>query len=356
MRKYLFPLLLTLAILSQACTPSTPDTSPTAVPGDPTQSPVLTEVPAQPSSEVTATETAPAVVVAVSHVDVPAGGTSDRLTAHDQDNAFFFENKTARSGDEFYKNEFERPFTANDMAYLPDLDIVNFSITNDDKFFYVQVSVAALDAATQSLTGSYGVEIDRNADGRAEILIVTRPPYGAGFTAENVAVYLDKNGDVGGDRLNRPDTFASDGFETVVFDLSANKYPEGDTDFAWVRQTQDGSLPAIEVAFKSWMFETNQAFMWSVDASEATISPSMMYYQDHFTAEEAGSARKDDPNYPVKSLWGVDNTCRFSQGFDTTGNEPFGCFVVGASSEIVSAPSADLTCAQYAELCNRLPK
>jgi hypothetical protein len=241
------------------------------------------------------------------------------------------------------------------MAYLPDLDIVNFSITSDVNFFYVNISMVELDPATQSLTGYYGVEIDRNADGRAEVLLTTRPPYSTGFTADNMAVYLDADGDVGGEIINRPDGFPANGFETTVFDLSRGIYPEGNSDLAWVRQTTDGTLPAVEIAFARWMFrDGGESFMWSVLADDAVIDPALLYYNDSFTSEQAGAANTDDPNYPIKELAAMDNTCRVPLGFQASGNEPLGCFVKSGESEAKAAPTAEgptSTCALFATLC-----
>ena len=255
------------------------------------------------------------------HITIPSAGTSDRATAHDNENSLFFDTKKVKTGDEFYKNRFERPFTSVDMAYLPDLDIVNFSITSDENFFYIKISMVSLDKLTQSLTGSYGVEIDRNADGRAEILLTTRPPYTTEFSADNATAYLDVNSDVGGNIINRPDDFGSDGFETTIFDLSQGVYPEGDPDLVWVRQTTDSDLPAVEIAFEKWIFKDGkEAFMWSVLSSDVAIDPATLYYHDHFTAEQAGAANTDDPNYPIKDLAAMDNTCRVPLGFQATGN------------------------------------
>jgi hypothetical protein len=299
----------------------------------------------------------PQIVVApVTHVTIPSAGTSDRATAHDNENSLFYDTKKVKTGDEFYKNRFERPFTSVDMAYLPDLDIVNFSITSDEKFFYVNISMVGLDPATQSLTGFYGVEIDRNADGRAEVLLTTRSPYTAEFTADNVAAYLDVNGDVGGEIINRPDSFASDGFETTVFDLVRGVYPAGDPDLVWVRQTTDGTLPAVEIAFERRMFKDGaEAFMWSVLSSDSAIDPASLYYHDHFTPEQAGAANTDDPNYPIKALAALDNTCRVPLGFQAVGDEPLGCFVKSGETEAKAVPFAggpDSTCAQFIELCS----
>jgi hypothetical protein len=241
---------------------------------------------------------------------------------------------------------------------LPDLDIVNFSITSDENFFYIKISMVDIDTATQLLTGSYGIEIDRNADGRAEILLTTRPPYTTEFSADNVSAYLDVNSDVGGNTINRPDDFVSDGFEKTIFDLSQNVYPAGDPDLVWVRQTTDSDLPAVEIAFEKWIFKDGkEAFMWSVLSSDVPIDPATLYYHDYFTAEEAGAANTDDPNYPLKNLAAVDNTCRVPLGFQAIGNEPLGCYVKGGEAEAKATPSADgadSTCGQFIELCAKV--
>ena len=310
------------------------------------------------TSAVQPTVTPQPVIVPVTHVTIPSAGTSDRATAHDNENSLFFDTKKVKTGDEFYKNRFERPFTSVDMAYLPDLDIVNFSITSDEKFFYIKISMVSLDKLTESLTGYYGVEIDRNADGRAEILLTTRPPYTTEFSADNAMAYLDVNGDVGGNNINRPDNFGSDGFETTAFDLSKGVYPEGDPDLVWVRQTTDSDLPAVELAFEKWIFNVGkEAFMWSVLTSDAAIDPATLYYHDHMTAEEAGAANTDDPNYPLKNLAAMDNTCRVPLGFQAIGNETLGCYVKDGETEAKDTPSAegtDSTCGQFIELCAKV--
>ncbi|MCC7119056.1 MAG: hypothetical protein IT310_11065 [Anaerolineales bacterium] len=347
--------LTILAMVLQAC--STPVTETPSSVTEPaatnavadTATPVATEV-APPATEAAPTENP------IDHANIPTTGITDRATAHDNDNALTFDTKVVRSGDEFLRNRFERPFTANEMNYLPDLDIVNFSIISDDTFFYVKLSFVSLDAATQMLTGSYGVEIDRNGDGRAEILFVTHGPYTDQFSADNVTVYLDVNGDVGGSKINRPDDYPGDGFETTIFDLSQNIYPKDDPDLAWVRLATDGSLPAVEIAYKKWIFGGRESFMWSADASGLLLNPSKLYVQDFMTAEQAGAANNQDPNYPIKELSAFDNTCRVSLGFNVTGLEPLGCFVKPPDGERMSEPISagpDSTCGQYAELCAR---
>ena len=170
--------------------------------------------------------------------------------------------------------------------------------------------------------------------------------------------YLDINGDVGGAIINRPDNYASDGFEAKIFDLSQGIYPEGDPDFVWVRQTTDIDLPAVEIAFEKSIFKDGkEAFMWSVLSNDVAIDPSIFYYHDHFTPEQAGAANTDDPNYPLKALAALDNTCRVPLGFQATGSEPLGCYVSGGEAEAKAIPTADgphSTCGQFVELCSRM--
>lgn len=351
------PTLLALVILVTACSQPAADT---AVPAAVATIAPASEVPAviETAPTVPPTLEPQTVIEPVAHLIIPSTGTSDRATAHDNENSLFFDTKKVKTGDEFYKNRFERPFTSVNMDYLPDLDIVNFSITSDENFFYINISMVEPDPATQSLTGFYGVEIDRNADGRAELLLTTRPPYSAEFTADNVAAHLDVNSDVGGNIINRPDDFASDGFEATLFDLSHGIYPAGNPDLVWVRQTTDGTLPAVEIAFQRQMFKDGrESFMWSVLSSDAAIDPMRLYYQDSYTAEQAGAANTDDPNYPIKELAAMDNTCRVPLGFQATGNEPLGCFVKGGEIEAKATPSAEganSTCGQFIELCSNL--
>ncbi len=353
MRKIIPLLLIMVAMLLQACSEVAPPTAivDTAEPTAIASAAALVTPEIAPTAEATS-----APIVPVAHTTIPSAGTSDRATAHDNENSLFFDTKKIKAGDEFYKNRFERPYTSVDMAYLPDLDIVNFSITSDENFFYIKISMVGLDSGTQSLTGYYGVEIDRNADGRAEILLTTRPSYTAEFSADNVAAYLDINSDVGGSNINRPDDFASDGFEAIIFDLGRGAYPEEDPDLVWVRQTTDSDLPAVEIAFEKWIFKDGKAaFMWSVLSSDVAVDPTILYYHDHFTAEQAGAGNTDDPNYPFKDLAAVDNTCRVPLGFQAVGNEPLGCYVKGGEVEAKVTPSAEganSTCGQFVELCS----
>lgn len=337
-----------IAILLQACsTPVTATNLPMTEPAS--ESVTETQPPTEPASPATTELSTPNPSIA--HELIPSEGITDRATSHDHDNALTFQTKNVRSGDEYFKNDLERPFTANEMEYLPALDIVNFSINSDDDFYYIRISLVDLNESSQSLTGFYGVEIDRNADGRAELLLAARPSYTEQFSADNVVVYMDVNGDVGGTKINRPDDYQSDGFETVVFDLSRDVHPS-DLDFAWVRQTVDGTFPAIEFAFKKWIFsDGREAFMWSTDASGSELNPATFYWHDFIAVEDAGAANVEDPNYPVKALSEFDSTCRVPLGVNVTGVEPLGCYVGAGEKEERGEINPDMNCEIFSALC-----
>jgi hypothetical protein len=324
-------------VLLQACGGSTPSA----------------EVVAEPtaSTEAVALESAPTLEPIV-HVDVPTAGTVARATAHDNENSATSGNKDVLFGDDFAKNRFERPFTANDMAYLPDIDIVDFSISSDENFFYIRIDLAGVDLASQTLTGFYGVEFDKNSDGRAEIFLVAIPPFQAQFTADNVYLFIDADGDVGGAKIANPDPAEGDGFESVLFDLKDGIHPE-DPDLAWVRFIDDDK-PAVEIAYKKWLFrDGNEKFMWSVDASDVFLDPALYDLHDTITEADAGSPTKSNPNYPIKGLSAVDNTCRVPFGFQANGTEPMGCSVNNVAPEQEGEPVE--FCSQFSSACERLP-
>ena len=297
------------------------------------QAPAATEAPIS----ITAIPTPEPIV----HTIFPAAGTRARATAHDNENSTTFDTKKVAGGDDFVRERYERPFTAGEMVYLPDIDIVDFSISSDDQFFYILISFVGLDLETQSLTGFYGVEIDRNADGRAEIMLTTSPPYGLEYTPDNVVLSVDLNGDVGGSKPSRPDDFEGNGFEGIIYDLSRNVFPDGDPDLAWVHQTTDGDHPAIEIAYRKWIFQGgDEAFMWNVISSDSPLDPTHIYFHDNLTEEQAGSPNTDNPNYPLKELAAMDNSCRVPLGFTAGGGEPMGCFVKGPERVIEEEPPA----------------
>lgn len=335
MKKYI-PLLIVFTLVLQGCG-GAPDAS-------------------TPASEAQATEAAvteSAIAEPIVHTVIPQGGLKARAYAHDHEESATSDKKNVTAGDEFRKNQFERPFTANEMTYLPDLDIVDFGITSDDQFFYISIIASGVDAVSGTMTGIYGVEVDRDFDGRAELMLGVLPPYSTEFTAENVVVLADLNGDIGGPTATRPDQgFEGNGYDGIIFDLSQNIHPD-DPDLAWVRFV-DGDRPSIEIAYRKWIFRGgDEQFMWNVFSfsAEQGLTPQGFNFHDSISDIEAGSPNKGDANYPIKELAAMDNTCRVPMGFNATGSEPLGCLVKGP--EIVVEEGDDAFCSQFAEVCSR---
>jgi hypothetical protein len=307
MRSKITSSLVILILATLACN------VPSGGPAEPTTPPELL----LPSATDTAVPTAAAIV----HLISPAQGTKHESTAHDNEESAFYDLKNVEFGDDFKINRFERPFTSVEMNYIPYIDIMDLEMTSDQNWYYVQIKLIGVDPATGGIHGVYGLEFDLDIDGRSEILILAEDP-GSEWSAERVRVYLDGNGDIGG-QGSTPDTaYTGNGYETMIFDSGQGEDP----DLAWARAVM-GNRPVAEFGFKKSLLRSYTKFMWSVLASASPIDPSKFYFNDTFTEEGAGSPNKKNAYYPVKELSAYDNTCRVPTGFDATGAEPLGCLV-----------------------------
>lgn len=305
--------LLILILASVAC--NIPSTAPVET-GDQVQestatvSVVNTEVPLP-------TSTAAPIV----HVVSPVSGSFHESTAHDNEESATFEAKDVRFGDAFETNRFERPFTLEDMTYLPYIDIFDFEMTSDANWYYVDVSMIGPDPSTGGASGTYGIEFDLDVDGRAEILLLVENP-STEWSTDRVKVYLDGNGDVGGAQSLPDPGFTGDGFETLIFDAGYGD----DADLAWAR-SEIKTRATVKFAFKKSLLRNYNTFMWSVFASKDTVDPGKFYFNDFYTEEAAGSPDKKNDFYPIKEIAAFDNSCRVPTGFQATGLEPLGCNV-----------------------------
>jgi hypothetical protein len=79
----------------------------------------------------------------------------------------------------------------------------------------------------------------------------------------------------------------------------------------------------VQFAFKRSL--SDPTFMLGVIADAGLKDVTGMDYNDHFTAQEAGSPVRDNQFYPLQALYAVDNVCRMSVGFNLRGDEPQGC-------------------------------
>ena len=267
----------------------------------------------------------------------PSSGIDTVARGHDNEESTSFAQKSIKDGELYDKNRFERPFTAKDMTYIPDVDIKDFNMLKDSNFYYAQIILTGLNPQKDNVTGYYGVEMDLNLDGRSDFLIITKSPLTSDWSREGVAAYLDSNGDVGGARPTHADSsYTGDGFDAALYDSGRGPEP----DMAWARAVTGPDKAIVEIAFKPSLLQNYQNyknFLFDVMASSTPLDPAKMYYSDSMSQTAAGSPIKGD-YYPLKGLSAFDNTCRIPVGFEATGSEPLGCFAVGPDKDPAPAP------------------
>jgi hypothetical protein len=226
------------------------------------------------------------------------------------------------NSDSFQVNLYERPFTAEAMDYQAHLDIVRAEIDSDPIWIYVAIFVEGI--PPEGSEAAYGVEIDVDIDGRGDYFIAGQTPPSSDWTTNGARAYFDANGDVGGLSVLRGDAPSPglDGYEDLLFDQGTGDDP----DAAWVRR-HPSNPNVIELAFKRSLIAEDAVFMWGVWADEGQREPGFLDYHDRFTLQQAGSPSISVPEYPLKELYSVDNTCRWGFGFEPVGNEPGVCFI-----------------------------
>ena len=223
---------------------------------------------------------------------------------------------SAAAGDDPETNLFERPFSQSGMVYRPDLDIRKAGLSHDSNFYYVRVSLAGAHPESNDLSqAAYAVELDTDLDGRGDYLVWAGGPCGSSWDTAGVLVYEDSNNDVG----ECPPDFAGCtscwGWLRQAGLLTRGLF---DPDAAWCRQMPDSQ---IWMAFKKSIIGNPEKFLWGAWADAGTRDPKKLDYNDSYTEEQAGSPIMDNPNYPVKAVSLVDNTCRESYGYEAEGNE-----------------------------------
>ncbi len=231
--------------------------------------------------------------------------------------------KQAYGGDEFLRGRFERPFDQA-MTYIPYIDIkqANMVRNKDNEFIYGIIFLQDNPTLKANEPFGFGLELDKDADGRGDYLIWTRLPQSTDWSVEGVSVWKDANTSIGGEKPMLCDApTRSDGYELKVFDAGVGEDP----DLAWSRTSPDDPKK-IEIAFKSAILETSPSFMWSAWAMLGADQFDRFDHNDYFTFAEAGSSMKSEPKYyPLKEMFALDNTCRSASGFLPKGNEPGLC-------------------------------
>jgi hypothetical protein len=302
MRRQPVLVFLFTAVLSLAgCNMPINRIQPTSIP--PTQMPT-------PSAEPAAT-----IPMVITHKDEPGGPVGKVYqTVHDQVDENTAPKKEAYGGDDFSLGKYERPFDQK-MNYMPLVDIVTVQMSREDPLWiYVLIKVDRPFASVPSAQPHYMVELDTNLDNRGDYLIVTGKPKSTEWSTDSVLVFTAPDFNIGGKVAVKPDPELSEG--AGYYEEIFNNGRGEDPDLAWSKFSRvDPSV--VLIAFKNSMVGGEKGgFVWLPWADEGIPNWSLFDFNDHFTLEQAGFPIKTDmKNYPLKALWGIDNTCRMPSGF-----------------------------------------
>lgn len=283
----------------------------------------------------------PLAAPAVEHQTTPNEPTGKYQTIHDQTSDRYAAENRAYSGDEFNLGRYERSFL-QDMTYLPFIDILKAEMNREDaEWIFVRIQVMSDPLNNLEDNPLFGVELDVDVNNRGEYLILASPPEGNEWTTDGVRVWFDLNKNIGGTKPVKPDGSGGDGYEDLFFDQGEG----GDPDLAWVRIAPAGP-EYMEIAFKRSLLGGEEVgkekFIWLPWAIGGFVEQSLFELNDHFTYDEAGSPmREHEAYYPLKALWGVDNTCRGASGFDPQPSNAGVCTIVEPVIEEPEAPSPD---------------
>jgi hypothetical protein len=251
----------------------------------------------------------------VEHLTMPTEPAGKYQTIHDQTSDRYAGENRAYSGDEFNVGRYERSFL-QDMTYLPFIDILKAEMNREDNaWIFVRIQVMSDPLNNLADNPLFGVELDVDINNRGEYLILVSPPVDSGWTTDGVRVWHDLDSNIGGTKPVKPDASGGDGYEDLIFDGGLGIDP----DLAWVRVSPEGP-ENVEIAFKRGLLGGEELgkemFIWLPWAISGFADQALFEFNDHFTYDEAGSPmREHEGYYPLKALWGVDNTCRGASGF-----------------------------------------
>jgi hypothetical protein len=280
------------------------------------------------TAETPAETKAPTPTYTVAHTATPPGSAITTRFISDLDTKPYADQKKTTGGDEFHNNRYERPFTSGEMEYLSDVDLTRVVMALVDPWIYITFEFAEPRAEGIGHT-RYGAEFDLNKDGRGEYLVWGVSPPDGEWTTDGVEIWHDTNSDVGGPNPQQTDApwDEGDGYDEILFAGGQG----ADPDMAWIRRIEGGEK--VQLAFKFSVLNNAGSFLWNGLADLGVQDPAWLDYNDHFEQEDAGSPLPVQTTlYPVKELWGIDNTCRDPFGFTPTGNEPGLCLYTGTIS------------------------
>jgi hypothetical protein len=335
-RTYRLAVLMTLGILGPACIlAGQPTTQVIVVTATREAGETAGQAPAQ--AEATPSETIPAALPTLTptftivHLVTPPGTTGTSRFITDIKTKDYAPQKKAIGGDEYFNNRWERPYTAETMDYLSDVDLIRVELKVAAPWIYITFEFVEPRAEGIGQT-MYGAEFDLNKDGRGEYLIWGASPADGNWTTDGVEVWKDANFDVGGptpQSANAP-WDQGDGYEKNLVASGVGDDP----DLAWIRQIEGGKK--AQLAFKYSVLNNASQFLWNGVADLGVRNPAWFDYNDHFTQADAGSPLPIQTQfYPLKALFGVDNTCRDAYGFTPAGTEAGLCMYYGTIRGVI---------------------
>jgi hypothetical protein len=303
---------------------------------------------ASPAETATATETpqpqpsetpTPTPEPAIEHLTQP--GEPERIRTWISDissKPYAPEKRTI--GDSLNVNLLERPFTAGEMNYQPYLDITRVEIGPGDEWIYVVLILEGEPPQViEESVPSYAIEIDIDRDGRGDWLISALLPPGNQWTTEGVRVWQDTNENVGGQLPMSAEAPLGglDGYDQLIFDQGRGD----DADIAWVRRGPNSALQ-VHLAFKHTLIDSSSTFLWGGWTDEGLREPGQFDYNDQYTLALAGSPLINNANYPLKDLFSMDNTCRWTYGFEPTTAYPGLCPLPTPTATFTRTPKPTL--------------
>lgn len=281
-----------------------------------------TEIPEPSESTAEPTESSHTPTPTVAHVEIPGDPPWAQYYILDLSSKYLAAERRADL-DYYQFLVLERPFTADVMDYIDYIDLNRAEIYVSYPWMYFTLFIEGIPPADSEAV--YGVEIDLDMDGRGDWLVIGQVPSDSNWTSEGVYVYQDKNNDIGGPSPMYIDGVLPniDGYENLFFDQG---YGSNDPDTAWIRRDPD-SPQQIQFAVKTGMVGDDNEFLWGVWAHQEMPDPALYDFHDKFTLADAGSPLKANAEYPLKEIAAVDNTCRWSYGFDPVNNMPGLCYL-----------------------------
>jgi hypothetical protein len=280
--------------------------------------PLLAKNPMHTSNDVNVSmNERPVEAVPPSHNLTPGDFTGEGQVIFDESSADFASQNRASGGDEFYDGRFERPFDQK-MGYLGNLDIIKATLVRTDlEFIDVSIQLARPVSAAINNQAFYGLELDLNRDGRSLFMIRGIGPLTESWSTEGVDVWKSTSAE-------QPPVVAEEGVIPVTgslgFDVNLMKAGRGsDNDLAWIR-LKPGTDDTVEIAFKNNIVGGLKGkFIWRPFSDGAVFSEKAYDFQVNYTLEQAGSPYRGEPDYPLKDVFAVDNTCRAASGYEPVG-------------------------------------